>query len=81
MILSLQAAESALAEVEGKRLRAALETLAPAQRDAIVLHWFEGLSFPEIAQILGVSESALKVRAHRGYAQLRALLGEPVTDS
>ena len=77
-------APSALENVEAQQLRAALETLPAVQRDAIVLHWLEGLSFPEIAQILGVSESALKVRAHRGYAQLRALLGrsdEPVTDS
>ena len=52
----------------------ALAALPPAQREAIVLHRFEGLSFGEIAETLGLSESAVKVRAHRGYVQLRILL-------
>ena len=64
---------------EATRVRAALQELPEMQRDAIVLHWFEGLSFGEIAGMLGVSESALKVRAHRGYARLRTLLGKDVT--
>jgi len=39
-----------------------------------VLHWFEGLSFREVAQIVGATQTAVKVRAHRGYAKLRAEL-------
>ncbi len=57
-----------------KAVRAALEQLPPAQREAIVLHRFEGMSFSEIADAVGLSESAVKVRAHRGYERLRALL-------
>lgn len=69
------------ASAEAVRVRAALRRLPEGQRDAIVLHWFEGLSFPEIAEITGVKESALKVRAHRGYARLRDMLGSDVTDA
>jgi len=68
------------ASAEAVRVRRALQELPDGQRDAIVLHWFEGLSFPEIAEIMGVKENALKVRAHRGYARLRENLGRDVTD-
>jgi RNA polymerase sigma-70 factor (ECF subfamily) len=61
-----------------ERVRAALDTLPEGQRDVIVMHWFEDLSFPEVAEILGLSVSAVKVRAHRGYRALRQVL-EDVT--
>lgn len=61
-----------------RAVREALLRLPEAQRDAIQLHWFEGLTFGEIAHVLGVKESALKVRAHRGYARLREILGDAI---
>lgn len=64
---------------ERARLRAALARIPEGQREVIVLHWFEELSFPEVAEIMGLSVSAVKVRAHRGYKALRAEL-EEVTD-
>ncbi len=53
--------------------RAVLE-LPAGQREVILRHWFAGRSFPEIARELGVSLSAVKVRAHRGYRKLRSIL-------
>jgi RNA polymerase sigma-70 factor (ECF subfamily) len=65
-----------------KELRAALAELPPPQREVIELHWFEGLPFKEVAVIVGASESAVKVRAHRGYEKLRGRLADgPVTGS
>lgn len=58
-------------------LRNVLARLPNDEREAIVLHWFGGLSFPEIAQTLGISTSSVKTRAHRGYERLRTLLGDP----
>jgi RNA polymerase sigma factor (sigma-70 family) len=55
-------------------VEAALVQLPANQREAIVLHRFEGFSFREIANLLGVTETAVKVRAHRGYERLRTLL-------
>lgn len=75
----------ALEEITGRssrdaiRLRTierALSRLTPDQREVIVLHWFEGLEFQEIAHIVDASLSAVKVRAHRGYERLRELLKE-----
>jgi RNA polymerase sigma-70 factor (ECF subfamily) len=52
----------------------ALERLPQIQRDVIRLHFFEHRSFAECAAALGCSEGAAKVRAHRGYKQLREWL-------
>lgn len=56
----------------------ALSSLPENQREVIVLHWFGGLSFREVAGAVGASVSAVKVRAHRGYTAMRESLGEPV---
>lgn len=55
-------------------VRRALAQLPEAQREVIILHWFEGLSFGEIAETVGAGRSAVKVRAHRGYKRMRELL-------
>ena len=76
-------ADSPEAEAQTVQKRAAvnlaLAKLSPGQREAVTLHWFEGLSFGEIAEITGAKVSAVKVRAHRAYGELRTLLGD-VTD-
>jgi RNA polymerase sigma factor (sigma-70 family) len=57
-----------------KRIEAAFAQLPDQQREAVVLHKINGLSFEEIAQALGISETAARIRAHRGYEKLRSLL-------
>lgn len=61
-------------------VQAALDALPESYRAVIHLHRFEGLSFPEIAQVLGTTAGAVKLRAFRGYERLReslaALAGE-----
>lgn len=54
----------------------ALGHLPEQQREVIELHWFDELSFQEIAAVLGATLSAVKVRAHRGYARMREVLSE-----
>jgi RNA polymerase sigma factor (sigma-70 family) len=53
------------------RLRVALADLPADQRRVVEMHWFAGLPLPEVAAALGVSLSAVKVRAHRAYERLR----------
>jgi RNA polymerase sigma-70 factor (ECF subfamily) len=60
-----------------RAVRGAIETLPPDQREIIELHWFDGLTFTEIAQCLGIPANTAKVRAHRGYQRLRARLDAP----
>ena len=57
------------------RLAEALERLPPAQREAFEMLQLEGLSVAAAAARVGITTSALKVRAHRAYKALRALLG------
>lgn len=54
---------------------AALATLPEPLRQAVVLIKLDGRSSAEAASIVGITVSAVKVRAHRGYVALRKLLG------
>jgi len=58
----------------------ALSALPAEHREVIELHWFGGLSFPEVAEAVGSTVAAVKVRAHRGYVALRARLGDQAPD-
>lgn len=55
-------------------VRTALHQLPAAQRAAIVLHYFGGLSVQEIAAVLGVPGGTVKARLSRGRTALAALL-------
>jgi len=69
-------AESLGEDALSPALAQALAELPPAQREAVELIQLRGLSVAEAAVRVGVTTSALKVRAHRGYRALRARLGE-----
>jgi len=75
------AVESKVSSVRDRLVRRALADLNEGQREVIVLHWYEGYSFPEIAVMLNASLSAVKVRAHRGYERLKILLKEASDES
>ena len=51
-------------------LRAALDTLAPSLRTAIMLRDIQELSYQEIAERLGVPEGTVKSRINRGRTEL-----------
>jgi RNA polymerase sigma-70 factor (ECF subfamily) len=55
-------------------LHAALDALPETQRVVIQLHRFEGLTFAEIAEVLGTTAGAVRVRAFRAYERLRTVL-------
>jgi RNA polymerase sigma-70 factor, ECF subfamily len=55
-------------------IQAALDTLAPDFRAAVVLCDVEGLSYEEIAATLGIKLGTVRSRIHRGRTQLRQAL-------
>jgi RNA polymerase sigma-70 factor (ECF subfamily) len=61
-------------EVEVEDLRRALVSLAPAQREVVLLVGVEQLSYREAAAALGVPVGTVMSRLSRGRAQLRELL-------
>jgi RNA polymerase sigma-70 factor, ECF subfamily len=59
---------------EREAVRAALETLPAAQRQTLHIAFFEGLSYPEIAERENIPLGTVKSRAARALAALRAAL-------
>jgi RNA polymerase sigma-70 factor, ECF subfamily len=60
----------------GIDLRAAVAALPPTLRAVLVLKEIEGYSHAEIADMVGISVAASKVRLHRALRALRGLLEE-----
>lgn len=56
------------------RLFRALDALTPADRDAVLLFYYEGMSIREAAVLLDTSPAALRVRLHKARGQLRQQL-------
>ncbi|HEV7746750.1 MAG TPA: RNA polymerase sigma factor [Pyrinomonadaceae bacterium] len=55
-------------------VRAAISSLPPLQKEALVLFEYEGLALSEIAGIIGTDVGAVKSRLYRAREALRALL-------
>jgi RNA polymerase sigma-70 factor (ECF subfamily) len=69
---------SAVARSELRRVEAAVDSLPPRCREAVVLGRIEGLSAREIAVRMGVSEQAVSKHLKRGIRALADLLyGDP----
>jgi RNA polymerase sigma-70 factor (ECF subfamily) len=72
--------EAAGRQIE-RALRAAIGSLDPSQREVLVLRDVEGLTAPEVAQVLGIGVQAVKSRLHRARLavrqQMAPLLGAP----
>jgi len=49
----------------------AMDTLPPEQREVVILKEYQGLTFPEIAEVLDVPVSTVKTRLYRGLDMLR----------
>ncbi|MGH7592709.1 MAG: sigma-70 family RNA polymerase sigma factor [Gemmatimonadales bacterium] len=63
-----------LADERTRHVRAAMETLPPAQRSSLELAYFEGLSQSEIAERLNQPLGTVKTRMRLGLRRLRELL-------
>lgn len=59
-------------------LQAAIDDLSDVNREAVVLHYIDGLSYREIAALLGVPISTVKGRLHKARQQLRHELSPAV---
>ncbi|MCL4439170.1 MAG: sigma-70 family RNA polymerase sigma factor [Firmicutes bacterium] len=63
--------EAVLQGEEVKKLRQLLKDLAPDYRDVVALRYAGDLRFAQIAEILGKTESAVRMLHHRALKQLR----------
>ncbi len=71
-----QAERDMIQAQETGRLEICLRKLPPDLREAVVLKFYQGLSFEEIAAISDASPSAVKMRVYRGLEQLKQLMNK-----
>ena len=57
-------------------LCAALDCLSGIEKSCVIVRFFEGYRFKELAEMLGEPESTVKTRVHRALKKMRAYLGE-----
>jgi RNA polymerase sigma-70 factor, ECF subfamily len=66
---------AAVADLDGggkaEAVRAAIKRLPESQRVVVHLHRYEELTFEQIADVLGTTPGAVRVRASRAYERLR----------
>jgi RNA polymerase sigma-70 factor, ECF subfamily len=68
--------QAAIADEDAAQLYDALAKLPPEERDVVVLHHLQGLTFDEISEVVGVPPGTLRWRKSRALVGLRRLLQE-----
>lgn len=63
--------QAAFGQEIGSALAAAIDALDPEQREVLVLRDVEGLTAPEVGQVIGLSVDAVKSRLHRARLAVR----------
>jgi RNA polymerase sigma-70 factor, ECF subfamily len=69
----------AAAELEqrARAVRGAVQALSEVQREAVVLFHYQGLTYPEIAEALGIPLGTVKSRMHAALVSLGQALAHP----
>ena len=70
--------ERLAAAANAKRVRVAIAGLPEGQRQVVTLRDGEGLSAPEVCEILGLTEGNQRVLLHRGRSHVRGLVDDVV---
>ena len=68
-------AEAATASMEARRVRGALDSLTPVQREALELAYFGGYTHTEVATMLDLPVGTAKTRIRDGLIRLRDTMG------
>lgn len=66
---------------QATKLRQAMDRLPESQRQVLLLRYYSGLKFVEIAELLGCPLNTALGRMHKAMIKLRTLMGEPEPDT
>jgi RNA polymerase sigma-70 factor (ECF subfamily) len=61
--------------LEAEAVRGCIDALTDLQRESVILAYFSGLSYPEVAEQLGTPLGTIKTRMRDGIIRLRDCLG------
>jgi RNA polymerase sigma-70 factor (ECF subfamily) len=70
-----EVAEAVESSLEAERVRRCLDGLSAPQRESIVLAYYSGFSYPQVASKLGLALGTVKSRIRDGLSRLRDCLG------
>ncbi len=70
------ALDTLVADESRRRLRLAVQELTPTQRDVFTLRVSEGLSYKEIAGVVGTTEGAARVHYHNAMRAIKEFLDD-----
>ena len=70
-----QVADTVSTRLEGEQVRRCLDTLTDLQRESITLAYYNGYTYPEVAQRLDAKLPTIKARMRDGLIRLRDCLG------
>jgi RNA polymerase sigma-70 factor, ECF subfamily len=75
-ITEFDALDSLLADEAESRVRKAVNALSPTQREVFLLRVEQGMSYREIAEIVGTTEGAARVHYHNAMRAVKEFLSE-----
>ncbi len=67
-------AEAAIGREQSRRLQGYLLRLAVPVREALILRFYEGMSFEDIASVTGDTLSSAKMKVYRGLEKIRLMM-------
>lgn len=73
-VTEYDALDGLMAEEAHARMRAAIERLTPTQREVFRLRVNDGMSYKEIADVVGTTEGAARVHYHNALRQVKETL-------
>jgi RNA polymerase sigma-70 factor, ECF subfamily len=70
-----EVAEQAVASIERERVRRCLDVLTDIQRESVLLAYYGGYTYPDVARLLNVAVATIKTRIRDGLMRIRDCMG------
>jgi RNA polymerase sigma-70 factor, ECF subfamily len=70
-----EVADQAVARIERERVRRCLGALTDIQRESVLLAYYGGYTYPDVARLLNVAAATIKTRIRDGLLRMRDCMG------